>query len=174
MGNSICMCQNIIGGGAFVKNNNEYSDEILGKKDGFDSINKENYFIKTVKVKNSEKVFSNLFSLLISENLTNGIIKIDVEGYERKVLLAIAKTLPLSIKLSIVFENWDPLLVLDEIQKSFEGRVVKFFEFKRTIKGSKKSRIKKFLEFFFFGEKTFLINYDDDKAIIGDIIISIE
>tara|TARA_Y100000589_G_scaffold29074_1_gene24174 strand:+ start:460 stop:1368 length:909 start_codon:yes stop_codon:yes gene_type:complete len=161
-------------GGAFVKNNNEYSEDVLGKKDGFENINEDNYFIKTVKVKNSEICFANLFSSLISNNLMNGVIKIDVEGYEKKVLMAIAKTLPSSIKLSIIFENWSPDLDLDEIQNFFKDRLVSRFKFKRSIKDSKRSKLRKYLEFLFFGEKTTLVKSECNEVVIGDIIFRID
>ena len=158
---------------AFVRNRNDYSDEVLYKKDGFESINVNNYLIKNVKLKRSEVFFENLFSSLITENLCNGVIKIDVEGFERKVLLAIAKSIPLSLNVIIVFENWDPEFDLDEIKTSFEGREVKCFKFERSIRGTNKSKIRKFFEFIFFGDKIMLGNFNEDKALIGDIILQI-
>ena len=34
-------------GGAFVRNSNDYSDEVLGRKDGFESISEKNYLINS-------------------------------------------------------------------------------------------------------------------------------
>lgn len=161
-------------GGAFVKNNNEYSDEVLREKDGFKDFNKNNYLIQTVQVKNSEIVFANLFSSLISKKLTNGVIKIDVEGYEKMVLLAIARTLPPSIKVSIIFENWSTDFDLNEIQNSFKERLVKCFKFKRSIKDTNKSKIRKYFEFLCFGEKTYLVDNKKNEIIIGNNILRID
>ena len=161
-------------GGAFIKNNNDYSDVILGKKDGFEKINKDNYFFKKIQVKNSENTLSDLFNSLISNNLLNGVIKIDVEGYEKKVLMAIAKTLPSSIKVSIIFENFSPDLDLNVIKKSFKSRFVRSFKFERSIFGTKKSKVRKFLKFLFFGDKTSIVNSDNIEVILGDVILHVD
>jgi FkbM family methyltransferase len=161
-------------GGAFIKSNNEYPDDVLGQKDGFKSIDRKNYLITTVQVKNAEVVFKNLFSLLISENLQKGVIKIDVEGYEKKVLIAIAKSIPPSIEATIVFENHDPEFDIDEIQNAFIGREVNRFKFERSVIRTKKSKIRQFFEFLIFGDKTKLGIYDEKKPIIGDIILRIK
>lgn len=161
-------------GGAFIKSNNEYSDEVLINKDGFKSIDENNYLTRPVQVKCAEVVFKNLFLSLTNENLKNGVIKIDVEGYERIVLMAIAKSLPPSIKATIVFENHNPTFDLKEIQNAFLGRNVKRFKFERSVIYSYKSLFRQCLEFLIFGDKTKVANYDEDKVIIGDVILSIE
>ncbi len=120
------------------------------------------------------KLFTNLFSSLISNNLTNGVIKIDIEGHEKMVLLAIAKTLPASIKVSIIFENWSPDLDLNEIQKSFKERLVRCFKFERSIKDTNKSKLRKFFEFLTFGEKTYIVKNKNNESIIGDVILRIQ
>lgn len=158
-------------GGAFVKYGNDYADNVLGKKDGFEGINSDNYIINSVKVKNSEVVFSDLFASILENNLYNGLIKIDVEGFERKVLLAIANTLPSNMNVSIVFENWDPSFDLIEIKKAFKNRSVSFLKFKRSIIRTNKSKLRKYFEFIFFGEKTHLERNEGDETIIGDIVL---
>ena len=161
-------------GGAFVKVGNDYSEDVLGKKDGFETINIENYIVNTVKVKNSEVTFNNLFASIINENLYKGVIKVDVEGFERKVLLAIAKTLPSTLNVAIVFENWDPTFDLIEIKSAFKTRSVSCLKFKRSIVGTSKSTLKKYFEFILFGEKTTLVNIEVDDEIIGDLVIMVE
>lgn len=161
-------------GGAFVKYGNDYADDVLGKKDGFEGINSDNYIVNSVKVKNSEVVFSDLFASILENNLYNGLIKIDVEGFERKVLLAIANTLPSNMNVSIVFENWDPSFDLIEIKKAFTNRSVSLLKFKRSIIGTNKSKLRKYFEFIFFGEKTHLERSEGDETIIGDIVLMLK
>jgi FkbM family methyltransferase len=160
-------------GGAFIRDNNDYTEEILGKKDGFDYINKKNYFLRNISVKNSEVVFSNLFSQLILKNLLNGVVKIDVEGYEKKIMLAILKSLPADINLTIVFENWNPEFNFVEIQKNFKNRKIKFYKFERSIVGTNKSKFRKYFEFLIFGEKTKLVSFDINKPVVGNVVLCI-
>jgi len=161
-------------GGAFVKDGNDYADDVLGKKDGFEGINSDNYILNTVKVKNSEVVFTDLFASIVEKNLHNGLIKIDVEGFERKVLLAIANTVPSSMNVSIVFENWDPSFDLIEIKNAFKNRSVSLLKFKRSIIGTNKSKLRKYFEFILFGEKTHLERIEGDETIIGDIVLMLK
>ena len=158
-------------GGAFVKDGNEYADDVLGGKDGFEGINTDNYIVNTVKVKNSEVVFSDLFTSILEKKLYNGLIKIDVEGFERKVLLAIANTLPSSMNVTIVFENWDPSFDLIEIKNAFKNRSVSLLKLKRSIINTNKSKLRKYFEFILLGEKNQLVRIEDDETIIGDLIL---
>lgn len=161
-------------GGAFVKNNNGYSDDILSKKDGFDALDIKNYVVRKVQVKNAETIFANLFSSLLDDGLSKGVVKIDVEGFERMVLLAIAKNLPSTLNVFIVFENWDPKFDLDEIKKSFINRSVEFKKFERSIVGTKKSKFRKIIEFALFGETRFLADCTNDEVVIGNLILKIQ
>lgn len=145
-------------GGAFIKSGNDYKDEILCKKDGFEEINKENYIVNTVKVKNSEDTFKDLFTSIMSQNLYNGVIKIDVEGFERKVLFALANTLPSSLNIAIVFEKWGPHFIFIKLKNSFKNRTVSLLKIKGSIIGTSKSKLRKYYEFILFGEKTKLEN----------------
>jgi FkbM family methyltransferase len=110
-------------GGAFINDeNNFYTEKMLANKDSFDNFNKNNYQQITIKVQKATEVFKILFSSLESANLNNGVIKIDVEGYELTILEAIAETLPKNFKLAIVFESWDGSFDIDRITKKFDGR----------------------------------------------------
>ena len=158
-------------GGAFIKDGNDYADDVLGGKDGFEGINTDNYIVNTVKVKNSEVVFSDLFASISEKKLYNGLIKIDVEGFERKVLLAIANTLPSSMNVTIVFENWDSSFDLIEIKNAFKNRTVSLLKLKRSIINTNKSKLRKYFEFILLGEKIQLVSIEDDETIIGDLIL---
>ena len=161
-------------GGAFVKDGNDYSEDILSKKDDFEGINSDNYIISTVKVKNSGVVFKDLFTTIIDKNLYKGVIKIDVEGFERKILLSIANSLPSSLSVVIVFENWDPGFDLNEIKNSFNTRTVDCFKFKNSLNDKSKSKLKKYFEKKLLGNNVTLESIESDEVVIGDIILRVE
>lgn len=110
-------------GGAFINESaNSYSNEILAKKDGFKAISQENYFDLEIDIKESTSEFKSLFKDLDSRNLTKGVIKIDVEGYESTVLKGLAKSFPENSKAVVVFESWDKAFNINEILIAFGGR----------------------------------------------------
>lgn len=159
-------------GGAFVMNGNDYSEATLSKKDGFNKYEVDNYLVRKVDVKNAETVLSKLFSDLLLKGLCKGVVKIDVEGFERKILLAIATCLPKAVDLMIVFENWDEQFNLTEIQEAFSNRHV---EVKKIISSSNStSKFENLFKTVFFGRRTFIGDYIENENIIGDIILHIK
>jgi len=96
-------------GGAFVADHsNRYSDQILAEKDGFKSIDKENYIFTKVKIVRAKDEFKRLFAELGKNNHTKGVVKIDVEGCEEVVLESLIPLIPKDFELLIVFESWNP------------------------------------------------------------------
>ncbi len=161
-------------GGAFVRDGNDYSDDVLNKKDSFKKFNNENYIVNTVQVKNSEVTFKDLFASIINNNLYKGVIKIDAEGFERKVLLAIAKTIPSRLNVTIVFENWDDNFDLNEIKSAFKRRSVSYLKLRHSVMGTNKSKLKKLLEFILFGDELTLSSIEADERLLGDIVLKVE
>ena len=160
-------------GGAFVRDSNGYSDEVLSHKDGFNSIDKNNYLVREVQVQKAETVFENLFSSLLAEGLRKGVVKIDVEGFESVFLLAISKTLPPFLEIVVLFENFDPKFDLIEIKKSFAERRVSCLRFDRSIMGTKKNIIRKVLEFVCYGENHSVVECVENEVVVGDVILEI-
>jgi len=159
-------------GGAFVMNGNDYSEATLSKKDGFSKFELDNYLVQKVDVKNAETVLSKLFSDLLNEGLCKGVVKIDVEGLERKILLAIAKCLPKTADLSIVFENWDEQFSISEIQEAFSNRDVKV---KKIVSSSDRtSKFKNLFKTVVFGRREFICDHIANENITGDIILNIK
>ena len=110
-------------GGAFIRSKDSaYKDELLASKDGFSSIDKNNYLFASVKVKSAEKQFRKLFNDLEKRGLRDGVIKIDVEGYEKLILMGIGAVLPSNSSLVIFFENWDKNFDIDQLSEWFSGR----------------------------------------------------
>lgn len=112
-------------GGAFVKNeDNAYSDEIRAYALGLEEIKKENHIIKRIKIRPAFEELSNMFCKLISNGLTRGVVKIDVEGMEGTILKALAAALPRQCDLVIVFENWDPYFDTNKLLDWFSDRTI--------------------------------------------------
>ena len=102
------------------------------------------------------------------------MIKIDIEGYELKVLLAIANALPSSLNVTIVFENWDTSFDLIKIKNAFKNRSVSLLKLQNRIIGTNKSKLRKYFEFILFGDKTELARIEGDDTIIGDIVLMLK
>ena len=160
-------------GGAFLREHNSYSEALLTSKDEFCSFDISNYTVEKVRVKNAASVLEELFEQLLGNNLIRGVIKIDVEGYERLILSALAKVLPAGIEIIVVFENFDPNLNIQSIRDSFGKRDVFCSKVERSIIGKKKSALKKFIEFGLFGEKTSIKHWQEADDVVGDIIFDI-
>jgi len=114
-------------GGAYVSDKyNSYSNDILTKKDGFLFFNKKNYSNVEIEVRDTKKEMQKVFNSLILANLLNGVIKIDVEGYEPTVLQGIAKAFPKEIKAAIIFESLNKSLDMQKILKAFNGNAIAY------------------------------------------------
>lgn len=103
-------------GGAFIKSaDNEYDDALLAGKDRYSAFDPKNYDIFDVQVEPATEKLGQLFNDLHARGARQGTIKIDVEGYEKQVLTAIATALPPSLSTYIVFENWKDGLDLSDV-----------------------------------------------------------
>jgi FkbM family methyltransferase len=120
-------------GGAFVNDeSNSYSQKMLASKDGFQSIDRNNYFSIDVKINNATVELKTLFEKLSKKNLKRGVIKIDVEGYEPEVLRGIARALPESCSVYIVFESWDKDFPIEAVRDEF-GRDIEIGKIIQTL-----------------------------------------
>jgi len=114
-------------GGAFINDkSNTYDDNILAHKDGFHRFSNENYFSVEIEMRKTTTVLKKIFQELDAKNLTCGVVKIDVEGYESAVLQGLAEALPSRFKILIVFESWDSSFDMDSIVELFKGRAVAY------------------------------------------------
>ena len=88
-------------GGAFInEKNNSYGAENLKKLAS--DVNASSFH---VEIRSGAQVFASLFQGLSARNKKLGVIKIDVEGYESIILEAIADTIPVGMRVLIVFED---------------------------------------------------------------------
>ncbi len=107
-------------GGAYLKQGNTYSNEILLQKDNIiDPLNAYEYI--NVSIKSAKEQLLKLFASMPTES--KGVIKIDIEGYEPCILEALGKVLQEKNSCVIIFENWDPNIKAIEFQKFFNREV---------------------------------------------------
>ena len=77
-----------------------------------------------IEIRQARTVLAQVFADLAGQNLTKGVIKLDVEGYEPSVLRGIAYALPAGVSAMIIFESWNANFDMTGVIKSFNGRAV--------------------------------------------------
>lgn len=92
-------------GGAYIAQGNGYDQRTLLKKDGYTEFDADNYLKEIVTVKKAEDALGSIFKKLSNAGQNQGVIKIDAEGYEPTILKALARILPDSFKVVLIFEN---------------------------------------------------------------------
>jgi FkbM family methyltransferase len=162
-------------GGAFVNDSaNSYSKDILAQKDGFEVINQENYFDVEIDIKESSTELQSLFKDLTARNLTKGVVKIDVEGYEVSVLKGLAKSLPLGTKAVVVFESWDKAFNIKEILDTFEGRATARQLYRHTPYNRAWPRLFKAMTLLLGLNFTTKLKPVDEKNCYGDVVLFVD
>lgn len=162
-------------GGAFIKDsNNTYNESTLAGKDGFSEISDKNYISVDIDVKNTSQSLIPLFENLRNTNLTSGVIKIDVEGYESLVLEEIARSLPSDMKCMIIFESWDVNFDIQKILNFFRGRAVPYKLLRQTPwKNPNSSRFHKLAAMLLKPKFTNQIFSNPDQDWQGDLILQV-
>ncbi len=96
-------------GGAYLREGNAYSDELLAAKDQLDGVT-DGYLRQTVRIIGPASL-----AAIIAERLperVKGFVKIDVEGYEQHVLSALLPLLG-ARPTCVFFENWSAVDVAE-------------------------------------------------------------
>lgn len=120
-------------GGAFINDPaNSYDEKILAGKEGSDDLVNLNHFNIEVTIREARLELSQIFRELVKEGLTNGVIKIDVEGFEAVVLKGIAEAIPKEVKIMIVFESLDSRFNINDVLAAFGGRATPYKLFRYT------------------------------------------
>lgn len=104
-------------GGAFIAEQSHYDSALLAEKDGFSEFNLLNYRVADIELRDSADFFDAIFNEYQQQGLRTGVIKIDVEGMEWQVLAGLAQTLPIGMKVALIFESWQSA----DNQKSFSS-----------------------------------------------------
>ncbi len=110
-------------GGAFVNDGaNAYRESLLAEKDGFSEFDDSNYIDLQISIRPTAEALPELFRSLHARGLTQGVIKIDVEGYEATIIKGIAAALPKNFKVCIIFECLEKDWPIGDIVDAFGGR----------------------------------------------------
>jgi FkbM family methyltransferase len=159
-------------GAYIVSKDNSYSSETLLKKDGFNSFDASNYITVDVEIKSATEILLEVFSRLASCGKTQGIIKIDVEGFESVVINAISKTLPEGFNVSIIFEHLDNAISPDKFLNSFNGGAELYcLEKYPCVAGNWPSKL---LALLIAGRQTFKLNKWREGACATDFVIDVK
>ncbi len=162
-------------GGAFVRTpDNGYSDQLLAAKDCFESIEPDNYIVKSVSIRSARDTLSKLFGSLAEDQLKSGVIKIDVEGMELAVLKGIADSIPADFSVKIVFENWDQGFSFETLQQMFTTRLADC-AILQLVYSFKKSwpKIFKMAAFLFRPHQYALVSYQNSSLLTGEVMLTI-
>jgi len=113
-------------GGAFINDKaNSYDENDLARKDEFQSLTKSNYFTIDIEIRKASFTLTMLLKELVDANLSSGVVKIDVEGYESEVLRGLAEAIPSQVQLFVVFESWKAVDV-EKVVELFKGRAIAY------------------------------------------------
>ena len=109
-------------GGAFILNGNSYDENTLTSKDGMFDLSEANYFKQDISLRDTGEVIDDLIDRIKKSKLSKGFIKIDVEGFEMKILGKIIPRLRAeNISCYILFEQWDKSWTQDKLPVLGEG-----------------------------------------------------
>ena len=90
-------------GGAYVRDGNAYRDiEVAGHREQSEEI------VQDIEIIEADKWIKKIFAS--NPNWKNGVIKIDVEGFERHIFKALLQHIPKGVSVVVIMENF-----LDEI-----------------------------------------------------------
>lgn len=160
-------------GGAFIKHpSNSYSDDLLANKDGYSSFDIENYDLSDIEVRAADDILKKLFSDLSSRQLSCGIVKIDVEGFELPILKSIVDTLPLNFKLIVIFENWGHSINVECLKRANQNICLKYLEKKKVLHPWLPKWLNS-LFLFFRGGYDIVLSTTDEVLNIGDYVLEI-
>lgn len=160
-------------GGAFIKHSsNSYSDDLLASKDGYTSFDMENYELSDIEVRAADEVLKKLFSDLSSRQLSCGIVKIDVEGFELPILKSIVDTLPSNFKLIVIFENWGHSINVECLKRANQNICLKYLEKKKVIHPWLPKWLNS-LFLFFRGGYDIVLSTTDEVSNVGDYVLEI-
>ncbi|MFM2084091.1 MAG: hypothetical protein RLY95_909, partial [Pseudomonadota bacterium] len=90
-----------------------------------------------VAIEPAAERLAQLFESLAAKKLTQGVIKIDVEGFEKLVLDALLATCPADFHAFVIFENWKEGGSLQQLHDAHPRiRIYKLTEHKATWTGA--------------------------------------
>ena len=161
-------------GGAFIDDaSNAYDKALLLSKDGFAAIDAANYFKVDVEIRKASLALQEVFADLRRQNLTRGVIKIDVEGYESVVLKGIAASLPADVAAVVIFENWDPKASIADMVAPFQRRSRLSKLVRRRSWGKTDPLISRLLKAAFRRDVIYELTSEIGEDVTGEIVVEL-
>lgn len=109
------MPSNNYGAGFVLGPDQNYSREILRKKDGAIDSEFRQYVTEQVEIRNTESVLLPILRDLAKEGVNEVFVKIDVEGMEQSIINGLVNIIPNNQFVRVIFENHDPKLDLSSV-----------------------------------------------------------
>lgn len=131
-------------GGAFILDDNLMSKKEILKKDGIKGLSSKYYSKQKITVRNTKVEITKIIKKLKKNNYRKGIIKIDTEGYEFKILKDLIDLFKKnSLEAVIIFECWAPkkLVKFFKISKNHDLKLWKITNNKTMFSFSNKIEI---------------------------------
>jgi FkbM family methyltransferase len=118
-------------GGAFIQDDgNSYSPAVLAKKDRFHEVDPRNYDEIEIQVRDRATVLDALAVSLKAQGLDQGVIKLDVEGYEAVVLEGVLNSFKDGFRYMVVMECQSDGRDLDAlVRRHGAGRLLQLREY---------------------------------------------
>lgn len=136
-------------GGAFVKSDeNSYDKETLARKDDFRNFDERNYIRQIVSIEACSSHLATVFGKIRKSGLTSGIVKIDAEGMEEKIVSELIKVLPSDLSVAIVFENWVQDKLTNPVSFQSQYHDVEILELSENLNKIKNNFVRRFCRLF--------------------------
>jgi len=163
-------------GGAFINDTgNSYDADTLVNKDRFTSFDKKNYFDIDIVIQEAADTLKRLFAELANNGLVNGVIKLDVEGYEPVILKGIAQTLPHNMSVMIIFESWSEKFdVIKETLEVFNNRATAYRLSSNRNWKRHWSRVRKAISLVLGGKVVVKTEAVDYGPWVGDVLLKVK
>ena len=147
---------------------NSLTEQEIAEKDGYENFIKENYNRFPVKILAVEDVLMPIFEKMSSGSCI--VIKIDVGGYEMKIVELISNILPDHIKATIIFENFSASLCEKDLKNWFARRSVTVSKLVSNV--GDRYMLFKIVKLLFGKRKYFLRSSPSD--LLGNVVIDVD
>ena len=161
-------------GGGFVKSkSNDYDEALLSSKDGYGQFDLKNYDVQDVAIESATEKLAELFASLAAKNYRQGVIKIDVEGFEKLVIDSILATCPANFSVFLIFENWKEGSSLQALQTAHPNIKIYRLTTQRSALTGAPRWVNSCIDFFKGGHNTTLVPISDAMTA-GTYVIEVK
>lgn len=164
-------------GGAFVRAQNRYDEQVLSGKDGLAGISEATHVTVPIALRDGRAVFAELAAELHAEGRRAGLVKIDVEGMELTVLRALLPALA-GLRWAVLFESWTPMARAELTAMLPPGQPLWIYQLlgPTGLDAMSPSRIVRFVRNLraSTGRDVVALEPGDDTLVAGDVVLASE